>query len=91
MVSLFKSLESTGLRGFLGCPSILYEGDLENFFATALVRENAVISCVRGKFIEISEELFAGSFELPTEGLTSMDDVPKALINAARKDFSASG
>ncbi|KZV36159.1 hypothetical protein F511_29757 [Dorcoceras hygrometricum] len=66
MVAMFKSLESTGLREFLGCPYVLYEGDLENFFAAAL-------------------------FELSTEGLPFMDDVPKALINAARKDFSASG
>ncbi|KZV41876.1 hypothetical protein F511_22792 [Dorcoceras hygrometricum] len=28
MVQLFKALESTRLRGFLGCPSVLYEDDL---------------------------------------------------------------
>ncbi|KZV26459.1 alpha-N-acetylgalactosaminide alpha-2,6-sialyltransferase 2 [Dorcoceras hygrometricum] len=37
MVSMFKTLESTGLKGFLGCPSVLYERELEEFFDTAMV------------------------------------------------------
>ncbi|KZV55919.1 hypothetical protein F511_24813 [Dorcoceras hygrometricum] len=90
MVTMFKTLESTGLRGFLGCSSAIYEGDLETFFSNALVRENAVISSVQGTFIEISEEQFAGVFELPSEGLTSVDELPKDLIKEARKAFFAS-
>ncbi|KZV35308.1 hypothetical protein F511_40775 [Dorcoceras hygrometricum] len=31
MVAMFKALESTGLRGFLGCPSVLYEQDFGKF------------------------------------------------------------
>ncbi|KZV53158.1 ent-copalyl diphosphate synthase 2-like [Dorcoceras hygrometricum] len=77
MVTMFKALESSGLRSFLGYYADIYEGDLENFFATALVRENSVISCVQGKFIEISEEQFAGVFELPSEGLTSVEAFPE--------------
>ncbi|KZV15862.1 hypothetical protein F511_29322 [Dorcoceras hygrometricum] len=91
LVQMFKSLESTGLRGFLGCLSVLYEDDLVVLFADGFVRENAVISCVQGKFVEISEEQFAGVFGLPTEGLNSMDEVPKDLIYDARSVFSASG
>ncbi|KZV48826.1 polyadenylate-binding protein-interacting protein 4-like [Dorcoceras hygrometricum] len=60
MDQMFKALESTGLRDFLGCPSVLYE------------------------------EVFAGSFQLPTEGLTSMDEVPKDLVYDSRSLFSAS-
>ncbi|KZV25597.1 hypothetical protein F511_33981 [Dorcoceras hygrometricum] len=56
MVNMFKALESTGLRGFLGCPSVLYEQALEKFFDTAFVRENEIISAVQGKFVGISEE-----------------------------------
>ncbi|KZV41942.1 hypothetical protein F511_31937 [Dorcoceras hygrometricum] len=91
MVQMFKALESTGLRSFLGCPSVLYEDDLVALFAHSLVRENAVIRCVQAKFVEISEEVFAGSFELPTEGFTSMHEVPKDLIYDAQSVFSASG
>ncbi|KZV30358.1 mucin-2-like [Dorcoceras hygrometricum] len=73
MVSMFKTLESSGLRGFLGCSADIYEGDFMNFFENAFVRKNAMISSVQGMFVEISEDLFAGSFDLPLEGLTSMN------------------
>ncbi|KZV42683.1 hypothetical protein F511_15890 [Dorcoceras hygrometricum] len=91
MVAMFKSLESIGLPGFLGCPYVIYEQTWSIFFAYAFVRANALISSVQGKFLEISEERFAGMFELLSEGLMSVDEVPKELINASRKDFSASG
>ncbi|KZV52331.1 Basic leucine zipper domain containing protein [Dorcoceras hygrometricum] len=39
MVNMFKALEASGLRGFLGCPSTLYERELEQFFDTAIVQE----------------------------------------------------
>ncbi|KZV58754.1 hypothetical protein F511_24581 [Dorcoceras hygrometricum] len=38
MFKMFRALESTGLRGFLGCPSVLYEKELEQFFDTTLVK-----------------------------------------------------
>ncbi|KZV27859.1 hypothetical protein F511_38257 [Dorcoceras hygrometricum] len=76
MVKIFKALESTGFRGFLGCPSVLYEQDLEHFFSTAFVRENEVISAVQGKFIGISEEQFARNGDQvikASQGLYSLD------------------
>ncbi|KZV22792.1 hypothetical protein F511_24839 [Dorcoceras hygrometricum] len=91
MVQIFKSLESTGLRDFLVCPSVLYEDDLVSLFAHSLVRENEIISCVQRKFVGISEDQFASTFGLPTEGLTSMDEVSKGPIYDARSVFSASG
>ncbi|KZV25923.1 hypothetical protein F511_30409 [Dorcoceras hygrometricum] len=91
MVQMFKALESTGLHGFLGCPSVLYEDNLVAFFAHGLVKGNDIISCVQGKFVGISEDQFAGAFVLPTEGLTSIDEVPKDLIYDARSIFSTSG
>ncbi|KZV17519.1 hypothetical protein F511_38354 [Dorcoceras hygrometricum] len=70
MAQMFKALESTGLRGFLSCPSVLYEDDLLSLFA---------------------HSIFTDVFALPTEGLNSMDEVPKNLIYDARSVFSASG
>ncbi|KZV43075.1 phragmoplast orienting kinesin 1-like [Dorcoceras hygrometricum] len=61
MSKMFRALESTGLRGFLVCPSILYEQD------------------------------FARVFELPTEGLTNLSEVPKDLVFNARSLVSRSG
>ncbi|KZV27183.1 hypothetical protein F511_31124 [Dorcoceras hygrometricum] len=91
MVNMFKALESTGLRGFLGCPSILYEQELEQFFDTALVQDNDITGVVSGKYIAITKDRFAGVFGLPTEGLVDISEVPKNLVYDARSIFSKSG
>ncbi|KZV27646.1 hypothetical protein F511_42600 [Dorcoceras hygrometricum] len=91
MVQMFKALESSGLRGFLGCSSAIYEAALVDFYHNASVRDNKVISSIQGKSVEISEEQFAGIFELPTEGLTDVNEVPKDLVFDARSAFSVGG
>ncbi|KZV34531.1 histone-lysine N-methyltransferase 2D-like [Dorcoceras hygrometricum] len=91
MVHMFKALESSGLRGFLGCSSAIYKAALVEFFQNASVRDNKFVSAVQGKAVEITEEVFAGTFELPTEGLTEMTDVPKDLVFDARIAFPMGG
>ncbi|KZV57189.1 hypothetical protein F511_13081 [Dorcoceras hygrometricum] len=91
MVSMFKTLESTGLRGFLGCPSVLYERELEQFFDTAMVKDGDITCEVSGKVVVLSEDRFAGVFGLPTEGLVNLSEVPKDLVYDARSIFSQSG
>ncbi|KZV54174.1 Seed imbibition 2 [Dorcoceras hygrometricum] len=56
MVQMFKALESSGLRGFLGCFFAIYEVALVEFFQNYSVRDNKVVSAVQGKAVEISEE-----------------------------------
>ncbi|KZV34102.1 hypothetical protein F511_28353 [Dorcoceras hygrometricum] len=90
MVSMFKALESTDLRGFLGCPSVLYERELEQFFDTAMVKDGDITCEVSGKVVVISEDRFAGVFGLPTEGLVNLSEVPKDLVYDARSIFSQS-
>ncbi|KZV54495.1 dystroglycan-like [Dorcoceras hygrometricum] len=68
MVSMFKALMASGLAGFLGCPAVIYEDALVDFFENASVREGVIISTVAGQLVEISEEWFAESFELPVDG-----------------------
>ncbi|KZV25591.1 splicing factor 3B subunit 1-like [Dorcoceras hygrometricum] len=91
MVKMFRALESTGLRGFLGCPSVLYEKELEQFFDTAFVKDNEILCRIHGKFVAITEDRFACVFELPTEGLTDLSEVPRNLVFDARSLFSKSG
>ncbi|KZV18676.1 hypothetical protein F511_37111 [Dorcoceras hygrometricum] len=91
MVQMFKALESSGLRGFLGCSSAIYETALVEFFHNSSVRDGKVVSTVQGKAVEIIEKVFAGTFELPMEGLTEMTDVPKDLVFDARSAFSMGG
>ncbi|KZV22064.1 hypothetical protein F511_35356 [Dorcoceras hygrometricum] len=49
-----------------------------------------VVSTIRGRNVEISEEMFATAFGLPTEGLIDVSDVPKDLVFDARSLFSES-
>ncbi|KZV25867.1 receptor-like protein kinase [Dorcoceras hygrometricum] len=70
MVSMFEALMASDLRGFLGCPAVVYEDALIDFFENASVRNGVLISTVGGQLVEISEELFAESFELPVDAIS---------------------
>ncbi|KZV37729.1 hypothetical protein F511_16269 [Dorcoceras hygrometricum] len=88
---MFKALEACGLQGFLGCQSVLYETELEQFFDTNLVQGGDITGAVSGKFFAISQSRFVEVFELPTEGLMDLSEVPKELVNDAKRIFSKSG
>ncbi|KZV36558.1 hypothetical protein F511_23587 [Dorcoceras hygrometricum] len=91
MVQMFETLITTGLKEFLGCPAVFYEYALTDFFANSSVREDGmVVSTIGGTAIEISQEMFAAAFELPTEGLIDLTDVPKNFVFDARSLFSDS-
>ncbi|KZV56660.1 hypothetical protein F511_41513 [Dorcoceras hygrometricum] len=91
MVSMFEALVASGLRGFLGCPAIVYEDALVDFFENASVRSGVVISTVGGQLVEISEKLFAETFELPIDGLGDLSEMPKDVVFDARSIVSQSG
>ncbi|KZV54865.1 hypothetical protein F511_38351 [Dorcoceras hygrometricum] len=74
MLNMFKALEASGLRGFLGCESVLYEMDLEQFFDTALVQGDDITGDISGKYFSISPARFAQTFELPTDGLVNFSE-----------------
>ncbi|KZV16885.1 hypothetical protein F511_35061 [Dorcoceras hygrometricum] len=79
------------VRGFLGCPAVVYEDALVDFFENASVRSGVIISTVGGQFVEISEERFAESFELPVDGFGDLSEIPKDAIFDARSIVSLSG
>ncbi|KZV16510.1 zinc finger CCCH domain-containing protein 19-like [Dorcoceras hygrometricum] len=91
MLNMLKALEANGLRGFIGCESVLYEKELEKFFETALVQGEDITGAVSGKFFSISQAQFAHVFELPTEGLVNFSEVPKDRVYDARSIFSRKG
>ncbi|KZV53583.1 hypothetical protein F511_41057 [Dorcoceras hygrometricum] len=81
LVQIFESLIATGLKNFLGCPTVFNEDALTEFFANSSIREDGlVVSTVNGVSVEISEEVFSATFELPVEGLTDLSEVPKNLV-----------
>ncbi|KZV19746.1 hypothetical protein F511_34509 [Dorcoceras hygrometricum] len=71
--------------------AVFNKAALTEFFANSSVREDGlVVSTVNGVTVEISEEVFAATFELPVEGLTDLSEVPKNLVFDARSIFSIS-
>ncbi|KZV23201.1 hypothetical protein F511_05040 [Dorcoceras hygrometricum] len=91
MVNMFKALEASGLRRFLGCESILYETELGHFFDTALIQDEDITCVISGKFVSISPTMFTKVFDLPTEGITNFSEVPKDKVYDARSLFSQKG
>ncbi|KZV52038.1 hypothetical protein F511_43088 [Dorcoceras hygrometricum] len=91
MVSMFKAIMASGLRGFLGCPAVVYEDALVDFFENASFRNGVVFSTVDGQIVQITEKLFAEKFELPIEGLGDLSEMPKDAIFDARSIVSLSG
>ncbi|KZV28238.1 hypothetical protein F511_02108 [Dorcoceras hygrometricum] len=91
MVAMFKALVASCLNGFLGCLSDIYEAALFVFFQNASVRDGQVISTVQGKLVEILEEVFVRTFELPMERLMDLNEVPKYLVFDVRSVFSFNG
>ncbi|KZV21097.1 myosin-11-like [Dorcoceras hygrometricum] len=82
---------ASGLSGFLGCPAVLYEDALTEFFLNGSIRDGKVVNTIRVKRVEISEELFASTFELPVDGLKDLSEIPKDIVFDARSIFYFSG
>ncbi|KZV28538.1 hypothetical protein F511_39742 [Dorcoceras hygrometricum] len=91
MVSMFQALIASGLQGFLGCPAVVYEEALVEFFTNGTVRNGLVVSTVNGVAVGISEKLFAETFDLPVDGLVDISEMPKDKIFDARSIVSLTG
>ncbi|KZV20582.1 dystroglycan-like [Dorcoceras hygrometricum] len=91
MVSVFNALMASGLEGFLGCPAVIYESELVDFFKNGLMRDGLMVSTVNRVLVEISKQVFAETFELPVNGLADLSEMPKDKIFDARSIVSFSG
>ncbi|KZV34335.1 delphilin-like [Dorcoceras hygrometricum] len=91
MISMFRALIASGLEGFLGCPAVIFESELVEFFNNGSVKDGLVVSTVNGVSIEISEQLLAATFEYPVDGLSELSEMPKDKIFDARSIVSFSG
>ncbi|KZV52924.1 hypothetical protein F511_19080 [Dorcoceras hygrometricum] len=91
MIAMFEALVASGLNGFLGCMSDIFESSLIEFYQNASVRDDKFVSTVQGKLVEISEEVFSRTFQLPVKGLIDIHEVSKDLIFDARTEFSLNG
>ncbi|KZV58694.1 hypothetical protein F511_30253 [Dorcoceras hygrometricum] len=75
--------------GFLGCPVVVYEDALVEFFDLPV--DGLVVSTVNGVAVNISEKLFAETFDLPVDGLADISEMSKDKIFDARSIVSLIG
>ncbi|KZV35408.1 Hyaluronan mediated motility receptor-like protein [Dorcoceras hygrometricum] len=80
--SLYSNAQHVDFESVLG---------MDDTGMNASVRNGVVLSTVGGQLVEISEKLFAESFELPVDGLGDLSEMPKDAIFDARSIVSLSG
>ncbi|KZV39108.1 hypothetical protein F511_34244 [Dorcoceras hygrometricum] len=86
---MFKSLEDTGLGGFLEGTTFVFENAVTEFFINAKVIAGTIVSTLCNQKLVITEDMFSTTFKLPTEGMTGLVDIPKETIFEMRSRFSA--
>ncbi|KZV25570.1 hypothetical protein F511_31154 [Dorcoceras hygrometricum] len=69
MVRMFKSLEETGIKGFMEVSNSVFEGAVTEFFARAKVITGTIVSFVANRKMVVTKDMFAEAFGLPTEGM----------------------
>ncbi|KZV35871.1 delphilin-like [Dorcoceras hygrometricum] len=85
IVSMINALMASGLEGFLGCPAVIYESELVDFFNNGSVRDGLVVSTVKGVPVEFSKQLFVETFELSFLGC------PAVIYESELVDFFNNG
>ncbi|KZV45367.1 hypothetical protein F511_09024 [Dorcoceras hygrometricum] len=88
MVRMFKSLEDTGLKGFLEASNSVYEGAVTEFFVNAKVIAGTIVSFIANRNMVITKDMFTAAFGLPTEGMIGFLDILKETVVKMRRRFS---
>ncbi|KZV55944.1 hypothetical protein F511_10262 [Dorcoceras hygrometricum] len=77
MVQMFKSLEESGLKGFLEASGSVYEDAVLDFFANAKALAGTIVSIEGARNIAVTKDTLIKVFGLPSEGLTSFQTIPR--------------
>ncbi|KZV16253.1 hypothetical protein F511_18619 [Dorcoceras hygrometricum] len=88
MVNMFKALESTGLRDFLGCPSVLYEQELEQFFDTTLVQDDDITLAVGPQPLWLRNHNSGPAHRIMVKRLATSPHDPLGITDSACKNQS---
>ncbi|KZV48342.1 hypothetical protein F511_24448 [Dorcoceras hygrometricum] len=87
---MFRALESSGYRNFLGCKVEICEEDIQIFFANTRLKGDTVINTGNDSSVGITKKMFAGFYKLPTEGLVVLSDFLDKLVAQMGLEFSES-
>ncbi|KZV46074.1 hypothetical protein F511_28774 [Dorcoceras hygrometricum] len=91
MIRMFRTLESSRLRGFLGVSGSVYEEALTQFFGGSSVINGKFLSNMDGLQVVITKELFMETLGLPTKGITSLRNFPNLAVEEMKVVFSLWG
>ncbi|KZV31295.1 hypothetical protein F511_42177 [Dorcoceras hygrometricum] len=89
MVRMFKTLKDTGLRGFLEATTPVFESAVVEYFSNSRVLAGTIVSAVCGQKLVVMEDIFSGTFKLPTQGMKNFYGIPTETISEMRTRFSA--
>ena len=89
VLAMFRSLEASGLKRFIGGATTIYEDAVREFFKNVKMVSGKIQSSVKGSDVLISETIFSLLFEPPSKGLVSFGDVPVSSIAEMQSTFSA--
>ncbi|KZV58075.1 hypothetical protein F511_39661 [Dorcoceras hygrometricum] len=88
MAQMFKTLENTGLKGFMTASNSVYESAMVEFLANEKVIAGTIVSFVANRKLAITKEIFAEVFGLPTEGMVGFLDIQKKTVDEMRIQLS---
>ncbi|KZV22866.1 hypothetical protein F511_39510 [Dorcoceras hygrometricum] len=88
MVQMFKTLEETGLKGFLTASDSVYQSAVVEFFANAKVLAGTIVSFVANKKLAIMKEVFTEAFGLSTDVMAGLLGIQKETVDEMRIKFS---
>ncbi|KZV26599.1 hypothetical protein F511_24525 [Dorcoceras hygrometricum] len=88
MDKMIKSLEDTGLKGFLEASGSIYEANVVEFFSNEKFIARTIVIFVSNQKLALTKEVFAETFGLPTEWLVGFLDIPSKTVAEMRMKFS---
>ncbi|KZV28707.1 hypothetical protein F511_12575 [Dorcoceras hygrometricum] len=88
MTRMFKSLEDTGLKGFMEVPTSVYKDDVTEFLVNAKVIAGTIVSFVCNQKMVINEDVFSTTFRRSTEGMIGFLDILKYKVMEMHSRFS---
>ncbi|KZV31869.1 hypothetical protein F511_43732 [Dorcoceras hygrometricum] len=90
MARMFKSLEDTGINGFLEASNSVYEGVVTEIFVNAKVIAGMIVSFIANRKMVLTKDVFTVACGLPTKGMVGVLDIPKETVVEMQRRFSGS-
>ncbi|KZV24126.1 hypothetical protein F511_20113 [Dorcoceras hygrometricum] len=87
-IRMFRSLEKSGLRRFLGVFGSVFDEALNQFFTNAAIIAGTIVSTVANRKMVITKDVFSETFHLLSEGIVSFSGFPVQAVADMKVLFS---